>query len=163
MSLRGEVRKGVAEALRWVRDHLTEEVPPQPVTEAGSPEVGAPAEASATPVEDPPGGEALARGEDAGVYDAIVQALHTIYDPEIPVDIYDLGLIYGIDVDAERFVRVRMSLTSPNCPSAQQLPEEVEVKVGAVEGVSGVEVEVVWDPPWTPDRMSEEARLELNV
>lgn len=95
--------------------------------------------------------------------DKVIDALHTIYDPEIPVDIYELGLIYDVEVDEDAGVDVRMTLTSPNCPAAQSLPAEVERKVGGTDGVSHASVEVVFDPPWTPDLMSEEARLELNV
>lgn len=92
----------------------------------------------------------------------IVEVIKTVYDPEIPVDIYELGLIYDIVVDAERRVLIRMTLTSPACPSAQQLPSEVRYKVKAVPGVSDAIVEVVWDPPWDKDRMSEAAKLQLG-
>ena len=92
----------------------------------------------------------------------IVEVLKTVYDPEIPVDIYELGLIYGIDVDAERRVLVTMTLTSPACPSAQQLPSEVRYKVKAIPDVTDAWVEIVWEPPWDKDRMSEAARLQLG-
>jgi FeS assembly SUF system protein len=92
----------------------------------------------------------------------IVEVIKTVYDPEIPVDIYELGLIYDIVVDAERRVLIRMTLTSPACPSAQQLPSEVRYKVKAVPGVSDAIVEVVWEPPWDKDRMSEAAKLQLG-
>lgn len=92
----------------------------------------------------------------------IVEELKTVYDPEIPVDIYELGLIYGIDVDADRRVLVRMTLTSPACPSAQQLPSEVRYKVKAIPGVTDAWVDIVWDPPWDKDRMSEAAKLQLG-
>jgi FeS assembly SUF system protein len=92
----------------------------------------------------------------------IVEVIKTVYDPEIPVDIYELGLIYDIVVDAERRVLVKMTLTSPACPSAQQLPSEVRYKVKAVPGVSDATVEVVWEPPWDKDRMSEAAKLQLG-
>ncbi len=92
----------------------------------------------------------------------IIEALKTVYDPEIPVDIYELGLIYDIVVDAERRVLVRMTLTSPACPSAQQLPSEVRFKVKAVPGVTDAWVEIVWEPPWDKDRMSEAAKLQLG-
>jgi FeS assembly SUF system protein len=92
----------------------------------------------------------------------IVEALKTVYDPEIPVDIYELGLIYGIDADAERRVLVNMTLTSPACPSAQQLPSEVRYKVKAIPGVQDAWVEIVWEPPWDKDRMSEAAKLQLG-
>ena len=93
----------------------------------------------------------------------IVDAICSVYDPEIPVNIWELGLIYGIDIDAERRVQVRMTLTAPGCPSAQALPIEVERKVREVEGVADVDVEVVWDPPWSADRMSDAAKLHLGM
>jgi FeS assembly SUF system protein len=93
----------------------------------------------------------------------IVAALKTCYDPEIPVDIYELGLIYEINIDDDAKVHTVMTLTSPGCPVAGTLPGEVERKVSGVEGVKESKVELVWDPPWTPDRMSETARLELNL
>ena len=93
----------------------------------------------------------------------IVEVLRTIFDPELPVNIYELGLIYGIDVDPQGAVTVRMTLTSPACPVAESLPPEVEAKVRAIDGVTDARVELVWDPPWTPDRMSEAARLEAGM
>lgn len=93
----------------------------------------------------------------------IVETLKTVYDPEIPVDIYELGLVYGFDVAPDGKVDVRMTLTSPGCPVAESLPREVELKIASIEGVSEVRIELVWDPPWTPDRMSEAARLDLNL
>jgi FeS assembly SUF system protein len=95
--------------------------------------------------------------------DGIVAALKTVYDPEIPADIYELGLIYKVDIADDRAVKVDMSLTSPNCPSAQELPILVENAVASVPGVKDVKVDVVWDPPWDPSRMSDEARLVLNM
>jgi FeS assembly SUF system protein len=95
--------------------------------------------------------------------DRIIAALRTCFDPEIPVNIYELGLIYGIDIDPDGRVVVRMTLTSPACPAAGSLPPEVEAKARAIPGVSAVKVEVVWDPPWDKDRMSEAARLELGI
>jgi FeS assembly SUF system protein len=95
--------------------------------------------------------------------ESIVAALKTVYDPEIPVDIYELGLIYDIDVAAGGKVKVRMTLTSPACPVAGSLPGEVEQKVQGVAGVEAAEVELVWDPPWNPGMMSEAARLELGM
>lgn len=92
----------------------------------------------------------------------IIQQLHTVFDPEIPVDIYELGLIYDIDIQPDGFVTVRMTLTSPACPAAGQIPVEVEEKVRKVAGVKDVLVDIVWDPPWTPERMSEAAKLELG-
>jgi len=94
---------------------------------------------------------------------AIVEAIRTIFDPEIPVNIYELGLIYGVDVTEDGRAEVRMTLTAPACPVAGALVEEVAEKTGRVEGVSTSHVELVWDPPWTPDRMTEAAKLELGL
>ena len=93
---------------------------------------------------------------------ALVDVMKTVYDPEIPVDIWELGLIYDLDVDDAGSVKIRMTLTSPMCPVAETLPPEVEAKARAVEGVSDVKLDLVWDPPWSPSMMSEAARLELN-
>lgn len=92
----------------------------------------------------------------------IVQQLCTVYDPEIPVNIYELGLIYDIAVGEDGVAKIEMTLTSPNCPAAQSLPAEVESKVRAIPGVKDVVLDIVWDPPWTPERMSEVAKLELG-
>lgn len=92
----------------------------------------------------------------------IVEAMKTVYDPEIPVDIYELGLIYSVDVQEGGAVHVQMTLTTPACPAAGSLPPEVDAKVRAVEGVSDTSLEIVWDPPWQPSMMSEGARLELG-
>ena len=94
---------------------------------------------------------------------AVVAAISTVFDPEIPVNIYELGLIYRIEADAESRVHVDMTLTSPACPSAQQLPSEVRYKVKAIEGVSECTVDVVWEPPWTKEMMSETAKLTLGM
>jgi FeS assembly SUF system protein len=93
----------------------------------------------------------------------IIEALCTVYDPEIPVNIWELGLIYEIEIDSERRVQIRMTLTAPGCPSAQALPLEVERKVRDVEGVEDVYVEVVWEPAWSAERMSDAARLQLGL
>lgn len=93
----------------------------------------------------------------------IVKALSTVFDPEIPVNIYDLGLIYEVIVDASSAVGIRMTLTAPACPAAQVLPEQVRSTAAAVPGVTDVKVDVVWDPPWDRDRMSEAARLQLGM
>jgi FeS assembly SUF system protein len=93
----------------------------------------------------------------------IVAALKTVFDPEIPADIYELGLIYKVDLKDDRSVDVMMTLTTPNCPAAGELPTMVENAVASVPGVGIVNVNLVWDPPWTPDRMSDEARLVLNM
>lgn len=96
------------------------------------------------------------------LYEAVVNALKDIYDPEIPVNIYDLGLIYNVEID-EGHVMVTMTLTTPHCPVAESMPAEVELRVGAVPGVGDAEVNLVWDPPWSPENMSDEARLELGM
>ena len=93
----------------------------------------------------------------------IIAALHTCFDPEIPVDIYELGLIYDIDVQPTGEVGIKMTLTSPGCPVAGSLPGEVEAKVRAVPGVTGAKVELVWDPPWCMENMSEAAKLQLGM
>jgi FeS assembly SUF system protein len=93
----------------------------------------------------------------------VIAALQTVYDPEIPVNIYELGLIYGVTVSPEGAVHVRMTLTAPNCPAAQDLPVEVEQKVRGVPGVTDARVEIVFDPPWDSCRMSEAARLQLGL
>jgi FeS assembly SUF system protein len=93
----------------------------------------------------------------------VVDAISTVFDPEIPVNIYELGLVYDIAVADDGFVRVTMTLTSPACPSAQQIPEDVLRKVREIPGVSGAEVDVVWEPPWTMDSMSDVARLQLGL
>jgi FeS assembly SUF system protein len=109
------------------------------------------------------GSSALPQEELHKLTDEIVAALKTVYDPEIPADIYELGLIYKIDIRDDREVKIDMSLTSPNCPAAQDLPIMVENAVSSVPGVKETKVAVVWDPPWDPSRMSDEARLVLNM
>ena len=106
---------------------------------------------------------AIPQEELARLTDDIVAALKTVYDPEIPADIYELGLIYKVDIEDDRSVKVDMTLTTPNCPSAAELPQMVENAVASVPGVSGAKVSVVWDPPWDQSRMSDEARLVLNM
>ncbi|TPM02083.1 SUF system Fe-S cluster assembly protein [Mesorhizobium sp. B2-3-10] len=105
---------------------------------------------------------AIPADELARLTDDIVLALKTVYDPEIPADIYELGLVYKIDVEDDRSVKIDMTLTAPGCPVAGEMPGWVENAVGAVEGVSGVEVNMTFDPPWTPDRMSEEAQVAVG-
>jgi FeS assembly SUF system protein len=114
-------------------------------------DAAAPAAASAIPADE------LAR-----MTDDIVSALKTVYDPEIPADIYELGLVYRIDIEDDRSVKIDMTLTAPGCPVAGEMPGWVENAVGAVEGVSNVDVKMVFDPPWTPDRMSEEAQVAVG-
>jgi FeS assembly SUF system protein len=119
------------------------------------------AAAAPPPTEDMP--SALPQEEVTRLTDDIVAALKTVYDPEIPADIYELGLIYKVDIKDDRAVDVDMTLTTPNCPSAAELPIMVENAVASVAGVGPVKVQVVWDPPWDPSRMSDEARLVLNM
>lgn len=105
----------------------------------------------------------LATGEPGGdLYEDVIAALKDIYDPEIPVNIYDLGLIYGVEVD-EGHVTVNMTLTTPNCPVAESMPMEVELRVASVPGVGVAEVNLVWDPPWDPQKMTDDAKLELGM
>jgi FeS assembly SUF system protein len=111
----------------------------------------------------PEAASALPADEIARMTDEIVAALKTVYDPEIPADIYELGLIYKVDIEDDRGVAVDMTLTTPNCPSAAELPHMVENAVASVPGVREVKVNLVWDPPWDPSRMSDEARLVLNM
>jgi FeS assembly SUF system protein len=113
----------------------------------------------------PPAGaaSALPAEEIARMTDDIIAALKTVYDPEIPADIYELGLIYKIDIGDDRAVALEMTLTTPNCPSAQELPVMVENAVSSVAGVGEVKVTIVWDPPWEQSRMSDEARAVLNM
>jgi FeS assembly SUF system protein len=103
-------------------------------------------------------------GEPGGeIYDGVIAALKEIFDPEIPVNIYDLGLIYGVEVTPDSDVKVTMTLTTPHCPVAESMPGEVELRVGAVPGVRDAEVNLVWDPPWDMASMTDEARLELGM
>jgi FeS assembly SUF system protein len=106
---------------------------------------------------------ALPAGEIARMTDDIIGAIKTVYDPEIPADVYELGLIYRIEIADDRSVTVDMTLTTPNCPAAQDLPTNVENAVASVAGVGPVKVNVVWDPPWDQTRMSDEARATLNM
>ena len=103
-------------------------------------------------------------GEPGGdLYESVIDALKEIYDPEIPVNIYELGLIYGVDITTDHHVVVTMTLTTPHCPVAESMPGEVELRVGAVPGVGSAEVNLIWDPPWDPAKMSDEAKLELGM
>jgi FeS assembly SUF system protein len=117
---------------------------------------GAPADTAERPSNIPP--EEMTR-----LTDDIVGAIKTVYDPEIPADIYELGLIYKVDIDDDRMVHIDMTLTTPNCPSAAELPAQVENAVAGVSGVREAKVNIVWDPPWDPSRMSDEARSVLNM
>jgi FeS assembly SUF system protein len=124
---------------------------PHPPTEPVSEAVGGTGEKPAGPI------------DPAAVEAAVIEALQTVYDPEIPVDIYALGLIYGVEVSEEGRAEIRMTLTAPACPVAGAIVEEVAEKAGRVEGVSTSHVELVWDPPWTPDNMTDAAKLELGM
>jgi len=111
--------------------------------------------------EKPQGADPASPG--GAIYDGVIEALKEIFDPEIPVNIYDLGLIYGVDVSDEASVAVTMTLTTPHCPVAESMPGEVELRVAAVPGVRDCEVNLVWDPPWDMAKMSDEAKLELGM
>ncbi len=110
-----------------------------------------------------PSGSALSEAEIARLTDEIVASLKTVYDPEIPADIYELGLIYRIDIADNRDITIDMTLTTPNCPAAQELPVMVENAVLSVPGVGQAKVNIVWEPPWDQSRMSDEARTVLNM
>ena len=127
----------------------TEDVKTEAVT-------AAPADTAERPSNIPP--EEMTR-----LTDDIVGAIKTVYDPEIPADIYELGLIYKVDIDDDRMVHIDMTLTTPNCPSAAELTAQVENAVAGVTGVREAKVNIVWDPPWDPSRMSDEARSVLNM
>jgi FeS assembly SUF system protein len=106
----------------------------------------------------------LSGNEPGGaLYEAVIDALKEIYDPEIPVNLYDLGLIYGVEISDDSHVTITMTLTTPHCPVAESMPGEVELRVGSVPGVGLCDVNLVWDPPWDPQKMSDEAKLELGM
>ncbi len=108
--------------------------------------------------------EPVGAGEPGGdIYEAVIASLKEIFDPEIPVNIYDLGLIYGVEVGDNGHVAVAMTLTTPHCPVAESMPAEVELRVSAVPGVATADVNLVWDPPWDPQKMSDDAKLELGM
>lgn len=119
--------------------------------------------------DDLPGATPEAAADDAStaaggnLRDEVIKVIETIYDPEIPVNIYELGLIYDINIDESNFVHINMTLTSPACPVAGTLPPEVENKASMVPGVSGAKVDLVWDPPWDMSKMSDAAKLQLNL
>ncbi|MBN9047929.1 MAG: SUF system Fe-S cluster assembly protein [Rhizobiales bacterium] len=135
---------------------MTDNTPPDQIV---APPVDDKAADSAAPAT----ASALPEPELTRMTDDVVTALKTVYDPEIPADIYELGLIYKIDIADDRAVNIDMTLTTPNCPAAQDLPVMVENAVASVAGVGKVGVKVVWDPPWDPSRMSDEARDMLNM
>ena len=131
-------RARVTEEFERKRDYLTGFLNPTPEAEPAS----------------APGGE---------LHEAVIEALKSIYDPEIPVDIYELGLIYNVEITDDQDAIVTMTLTTPHCPVAESMPGEVELRILAVPGVRDAEVKLVWDPPWDPSKMSDEARLELGM
>ena len=135
---------------------MTDDENQTPATTAAPPAEASPASSAGAP-------SALPEEELARLTDGIIAALKTVYDPEIPSDIYELGLIYKIDIADDRAVAIEMTLTTPNCPSAQELPTMVENAAASVPGVGEVKVNIVWDPPWDPSRMSDEARAILNM
>ena len=129
---------GVAESFARKRDYLEGFLSQKPATLSGT----------------EPGGD---------LYEAVIEALKDIYDPEIPVNIYDLGLIYDVEITPDHHAKVKMTLTTPHCPVAESMPGEVELRIGAVPGIGDAEVELVWDPPWDPQKMTDEAKLELGM
>jgi FeS assembly SUF system protein len=132
-----------------------------PIT-SGEPNAQAASVAVATESPESPAAP-LGAMERIETYDKVIEVLHTCYDPEIPVDIYELGLIYEVKVEESGEVQVKMTLTAPNCPAAQSLPAEVKYKVEGVPKVTSTNVEVVWDPPWDMTKMTEAARLQLGM
>lgn len=104
-----------------------------------------------------------ARVPDSPLKEKVIAALRSVFDPEIPVNIFDLGLIYGLEINGDGEVFIRMTLTSPNCPEAESLPSQVQIAAQAVEGIRSANVELVWEPPFTMDMLSEAARLQLNL
>ncbi len=126
-------------------------------------ETEAPAPAAKQEPDAAPRPSAIPADEMARLTDQIVGALKTVYDPEIPADIYELGLIYKVDIDDDRAVTIDMTLTTPNCPAAAELPGQVENAVAGVPGVREAKVNIIWDPPWDPSRMSDEARTVLDM
>jgi FeS assembly SUF system protein len=135
---------------------MTDDENQTPATAAAPSTEASPASSAGAP-------SALPEEELTRLTDGIIAALKTVYDPEIPSDIYELGLIYKIDIADDRAVAIEMTLTTPNCPSAQELPTMVENAAASVPGVGEVKVNIVWDPPWDPSRMSDEARAVLNM
>ncbi|WP_374295435.1 SUF system Fe-S cluster assembly protein [Sphingomonas sp.] len=110
-----------------------------------------------------PAGDAAANEPGGALYEAVIDALKDIFDPEIPVNIYDLGLIYGVEISADGHAVVMMTLTTPHCPVAESMPGEVELRVSAVPGIATADVNLIWDPPWDPQKMSDDAKLELGM
>jgi FeS assembly SUF system protein len=157
---------------------MSEPIDANPTSTAAAPSLAPPPTAAATadtapallptqtalpiPTTPAPGPAAVGRTPEQ-VRDAVIAQLHTVYDPEIPVDIYELGLVYQVSVEEDGRTSIQMTLTSPSCPAAEELPPEVETKARSVAGVTSVALDLVWEPVWTPDRMSEAAKLELGM
>ena len=141
--------------------------PERDVIDLSAPAAPTPGEANAAERPTAPAGEGgavdIPEDEIARITDDVVAALKGVYDPEIPVDIYKLGLIYQVDLEDDRTLKVEMTLTAPGCPVAGEMPGWVRDAVEAVEGVERADVTLTFDPPWTPDRMTDEARLQLNM
>jgi FeS assembly SUF system protein len=142
-----------AETFARKRDYLEGFLAQKPAEPAGA-EPGA---------SEPLPGSSGGRTGGSDLHEAVIEALKDIYDPEIPVNIYDLGLIYDVEITPDRHAKVKMTLTTPHCPVAESMPGEVELRIGAVPGIGDAEVELVWDPPWDPQKMSDEAKLELGM
>lgn len=136
-------------------DNLLKTLPTYPAPAAPKANEAQPAPAAAEPP--------LSGVEQVEVYDKVIETLRTCYDPEIPVNIYELGLIYEVKVEPSGAVAVKMTLTTPNCPAAQSLPSEVKQKTEGVPRVTEATVEVIWEPPWDPSKMTEAARLQLGM
>ena len=139
--------------------------PPEAAPEASLPEAAARKRdyLAGFLAQEPRPAEPAAAEPGGDLYEAVIAALKDIYDPEIPVNIYDLGLIYGVEINEDSHARITMTLTTPHCPVAESMPGEIELRVGAVPGIGDAIVELVWDPPWSPDKMTDEARLELGM
>jgi FeS assembly SUF system protein len=137
-----------------------QEAPAPRVEAAEAAAPGAPEPQPAAPRAAQPSDRPAQPGE---IEQGVIEVLRTVYDPEIPVNIYELGLVYAVDVDASGKVVIRMTLTSPGCPVAGSLPYEVETKARGVPGVTDAHVDLVWDPPWDPDKMTEAAKLQLGI
>ncbi len=151
---------GADDAVTEGKPAMSETNAPAPESSEAAPAADASASAPAQPAAPPMPGHKI---DVAAVRDAVIAVLKTVYDPEIPVDIYELGLIYEVEVEPTGDVQVVMTLTTPMCPVAETLPPEVEAKVRDVPGVRHCQLELVWEPPWSMDMMSDAARLELNL
>ena len=134
-----------------------------PSVEPSPPPAATPAPQTEPPQPPETAGEAPKTAEPQGVEQQVIAVVKDIYDPEIPVNIYDLGLIYGVQAPPDGNIKITMTLTAPNCPAAQTLPAEVKDKAEAIEGVQSADVEITFDPPWTPDKMTDAAKLVLNI